>query len=208
VLKYLSMVLAKRTFGQPASLEDLMTSGKEFTDAAMSIDILEVLRAANYKRNIGHTAAHLSGVKLESEGDATSKRIVFVAYDTIHDLMHPTLLTHGADAARDLFKSETTHATLADLSGTIDSYALSQMAHQYRTQGNYLHVGENGLIVDEDCVIPKEFLAKRGGCPYAKNTDNPYFNKFTDHVVDTYAGAHQRNMPYGWLAAHSLRRHR
>lgn len=193
----------RRTFGRPASLKDLMAAGKEFTDAAMDLEIDHVLDEARYRRCIGRTAAHLSGVALQREGDGTSKRLVFAAYDTLYDLMQPSLEVHGADETYELFTTPTTRDTILTLSKDIDSYGLSKMARQYRTQGNYLQMTDDGLSLDNAQPIPKKFESVRGGCPYAKAKNAPYFNEFTHRIIETYAEAHRRNMPHGWLDATS-----
>ena len=41
-------------------------------------------------------------------------------------------------------------------------------------------------------LLPK---STRGGCPYAKTKDAPYFNQFTDRIVETYTEAHRYDMP-------------
>ncbi|MDB5165426.1 MAG: hypothetical protein JWM00_316 [Candidatus Saccharibacteria bacterium] len=198
------MTISKRVFGYPASLKDMMTASKEFTDAAMSIDIDHVLYESREKRKIGRTAAHLSGVKLQLEGDSDSKRIIFAAYDTLYDLMQPSLVTHGSDTTQKLFTTDTTRATLLDLSTSISSYGVSTVAYKYRSRGDYLHMTESGLELNESSMgIPKRFESNRNGCPYAKTKDAPYFNQFADHIVETYAQAHRQDMPHGWLDATS-----
>lgn len=198
------MAVVQRAFGRkPTNLKDLLAAGKEFTDAAMDLEIDDVLKEARYQRRIGHAAAHLSGVAIQREGDGTSKRLVFAAYDTLYDLMHPSLEAHGADTAYDIFTAPVTRETILDLSENISSYGLSKIAYQYRTQGNYLHVTDEGLQLDEAQPIPKKFETVRGGCPYAKAKNAPYFNRFTDRIVETYAEAHRQNMPHGWLGATS-----
>ncbi|MGK2896131.1 MAG: hypothetical protein ACSLEY_00810, partial [Candidatus Saccharimonadales bacterium] len=148
---------------------------------------------------IGRTAADLSGVRLQREGDSTSKRIVFAAYDTLYDLMRPSLLEYGADDTQRLFMTNTTRSTLLNLSSNISSYGFSKIAVEYSRQNNYLHMTGDGLEIDSRINFPQKFESNRGGCPYAKTHTAAYFNRFTDRIVETYAEAHRRGMPHGWL---------
>lgn len=198
------MTVSKRAFGKPASMKDMLTTGKEFTDAAMDIDVEHVLRESRYKRNIGRTAANLSGVGLQREGDGTSKRIVFAAYDNLYDLLQPSFDTYGVDATQELFATDTTRETLLHLSTTLSSYGMGTVAHRYRTRGDYLHMTESGLELNTDSsAIPRKFESNKGGCPYAKAKGAPYFNQVADHIVETYALANLQNMPHSWLDATS-----
>lgn len=196
------MSIAKRTFGTAPSLRDSMAAGKEFTDTALSLDLNEVLTEAKYRRNIGHAAAHLSGVRLQHEGDGTSKRFIFAAYDAVYDLMAPSLHQYGADATRELFATPTTRTTLLDLSTRLSSYGLSSVAYQYRSRRDFLRMTDEGLALDStQGTLPDRFKTERGGCPYAKSQNAPYFNRFTDRIVETYTYAHYNEMPEGWLDA-------
>jgi hypothetical protein len=195
------MTTSRREFGRPPSLKDMLARGKEFTDAAMDIEIDSVLHEARYTRKVGSTAARLSGVSLQREGDADSKRLVFAAYDNIYDLMRPSLQTHGADMTEKLFDTDLTRRTLLDMSRNLDSYSFSRMAYDYQKEGDYFEMTNDGLMLQKNIVIPHKFEARRGGCPYAKTEGAPYFNRFADHIVATYAEAHRRDMPDGWRQA-------
>lgn len=193
------MTTTERSFGRPPSLKEMLARGKEFTDAAMDLEIDTVLEEARHMRKIGSTAARLSGVNLQREGDSDSKRLVFAAYESIYDLMRPSLLAIGPDATKDLFDTDLTRRTLLDMSRNLDSYAFSRMTHKYRNEGDYFEVTDDGLHLQEGLVLPRKFEARRGGCPYAKTETAPYFNRFTDRIVETYAEAQRRDMPNGWL---------
>lgn len=177
----------------------MLSRGKEFTDAAMDLEIGSVLDAAGHMRKIGNTAARLSGVYLQREGDSDSKRLVFAAYDGVYDLMRPSLLALGPDATEDLFNTDLTRRTLLDMSRGLDSYAFSRMTYKYRNEGDYFEVTDEGIRLQEGLVLPKKFEARHGGCPYAQTETAPYFNRFTDRIVETYAEAQRRDMPNGWL---------
>jgi hypothetical protein len=195
------MSVIRRDFGQPPALKDVLPRAKEFTDAAMDIDIGEVLREARTVRSIGHAAAKMSGVRLQLEGDGTSKRIISAAYQSLYDVMLPSLADLGADRTQELFRSDTTHATLTNLSSTMDSLEFSRLTYRYRQRGEHLEVTDAGLVVQPGFALSAAMEAKRGGCPYAKGGGSFYFNRFTDHIVETYAEAHRQNLPQGWLGA-------
>lgn len=193
------MALAKRSFGEPPSLKDSVIRGKEFTDMAIHLDIEEVLAHAKMKSKIGQTAAKLSGVHLQLEGDYDSQKLVYAAYDGIYDMMRPALADRGADEALDLFNTPTTRHTIVDLSRRLNSVGFSQVAHEYVTQGSYLQLGDGGLELNPSVVLPKKFETTIGGCPYAHGEEARYFNRMTDRIVETYAQAHRSGMPHGWL---------
>jgi hypothetical protein len=167
----------------------------------MDIEISDVLRSARTVRSVGHSAAQLSGVKLQLEGDGTSKRIISAAYQSLHDVMYSSLARDGADVTRELFQSDTTHSTLTSLSRTMDSLEFSRLTYRYRQRGEHLTVTDEGLVVQPDFRLSPAMEAKRGGCPYANGGGTSYFNRFTDHIVDTYAEAHRQDLPQGWLSA-------
>ena len=193
------MTTTQRSFGRPPSLKEMLARGKEFTDAAMDLEIGSVLDEARHMRKVGHTAARLSGVSLQREGDSDSKRLVFAAYESLYDLMRPSLQAIGPDATKDLFGTELTRRTLIDLSRNLDSYAFSRMTNKYRKGGDFFEVTDDGLRLQEGLVLPRKYEARHGGCPYAKTETAPYFNRFTDRIVETYAEAQRRDMPDGWL---------
>lgn len=195
------MTTTQRSFGRPPSMKDLLARGKEFTDAAMELEIDTVLRQAGRMRAIGWTAAKLSGVKLQREGDADSKRLVFAAYDNIYDLMAPSFRDIGPDATKELFDTELTRDTLVEASRNLDSSAFSRMAYRYRKNDEYFEMTDDGLVLQPDLTLPKKFEARRGGCPYAQTEAAAYFNRFTDRIVDTFTEASRRDMPDGWLNA-------
>ena len=202
------MPTAKRSFGKPPTLKESLSRGKEFTDAAMELDIHAVLSDAKRKNNVGRSAAKLSGVHLQLEGDYDSQRLVYAAYDGIYDMMRPSLEADGADVAAEIFNMPTTRATIIDLSRNLESRSFGDVAHHYATRGDYLHVTSDGLEIQPGIVFPRKFETKIGGCPYARAKDARYFNRFTDRIVDTYAEAERNDMPYGLveLVGRSLRR--
>lgn len=193
------MTLSERRFGQPPSVRDGMVRGREFADMAMSVDIEDVLTRAKHVRSIGKAAARISGERLQYEGDGDSMQLILAAYEAIYDVTKPSFLSNGVDETVRLFKSDTTHTTLTYLSAAMDSYAFSTVTREYAKKGDNLILTEDGLSLQDDFVITEKMKARRGGCPYAKRSDAKYFNRFTDHVVDTYARAYAVGMPDRWL---------
>lgn len=194
------MPALKRTFGQAASLSESLPRGKEFTDAALSLDIATVLNESKITRKIGLTVARLSAESLQLEGDYASKRLVFAAYDGIYDLMKPSLKNSGIDDTVDMINSPLSRQTIVGLSRGLNSYSFSDVAYQYATRGKYLTVTDDGLGIQEGITFPESSESKIGGCPYAKSERAREFNIFTDRIVETYAEAHSRDMPKGWLS--------
>lgn len=195
------MSTVQRSFGRPPSMKDALTRGKQFTDAAMEVSIDTILDQAGRKRMIGRRAAKLSGAHLQLEGDYDSQRLVFAAYDGVYDLMRPSLAAEGADVAAEIFNAPTTRATILELSRNLESRSFGDVASRYATRGDFLHVTDSGLEVQNGIIFPRKFESKIGGCPHARTKDAPYFNQFTDRIVDTYAEATRRDMPHGWLDA-------
>lgn len=193
------MSIAKRTFGVAPTLRDAMTRGKDFTDAAIDLDIDEVLSHAKRKTKIAHSAAKLSGVHLQLEGDYDSQKLVYAAYDGIYDMMRPALESRGADETLQLFNQPTTRHTILDLSRTLDSAGFSKVAHHYATRGDYLQLSDDGLEKQPDYSVDKQYETRKGGCPYARGEDARYFNQVTDRIIETYVHAHDSGMPHGWL---------
>lgn len=188
-----------RTFGRPPSMKDALSRGKQFTDAAMELDIDAVLTHAGRKRMIGRKAAKLSGQHLQLEGDYDSQRLVFAAYDGLYDMMRPSLMNEGADTAAEIFNTPTTRDTILELSRNLESRSFGDVAYRYASRGDFLHITDDGLEVQHGIIFPQKFETKIGGCPYARAADARYFNRFTDHIVETYAEATRRDMPHGWL---------
>ena len=193
------MPTVKRSFGRPPSMKDALSRGKQFTDAAMELDIDDVLARAGRKRAIGRTAAKLSGQHLQLEGDYDSQRLVYAAYDGLYDLMRPSLAAEGADVAMEIFNAPTTRNTILELSRNLESRSFGDVAYHYASRGDFLQVTDDGLEVQAGVIFPQKFETKIGGCPYARAEDARYFNRFTDRIVETYAEAARRDMPHGWL---------
>lgn len=193
------MTHEQRMLGQKPSLKYSIVRGKEFTDQAMKLEVGDVLKNAQYISRIGYHAARLSGVRLQHEGDGDSKNLVSAAYDALYDVTRPSFETLGVDRTLELFTSDRTHATLIALSASMDSYQFSKLTYDYRTKGRFLNVDESGLSVNDDFALTEKMKAKRGGCPFAKTEESPYFTKFSDRIVETYAQAYTEKMPHGWL---------
>jgi hypothetical protein len=194
------MAIAKRGFGQRPSRHDQITRSKQFTDAALTLDIDRVLTHAKQKRRIAGVAAMISGLDLQLVGDGDSKQVVRAAYSSIYDLMRPSLREVGPDETARIFDQPTTQATIQNLSVSLDSSKFNKIAHTYATDGEYFEVTDDGLVLQSGVPIER-MQARHGGCPFAYSDSAPYFRKFVGRIVETYVTAESRQMPDGWLDA-------
>lgn len=172
---------------------------KEFTNAAIALDIDAVLDDAKYPKNIGESASLMAGKSIALEGDDWSEGIVKGAYEDIYELMGPTLRADGTPAARELFYRDATVRTIAMIAGMTDDTGMKIIAHEYSEESKHLRVTPEGLVPLPDFALPENLVVPDAGCPFAGNGTGAQFSRFTGRIVDTYIRAHDAGMPKGWL---------
>ncbi len=172
-----------------------LADSKEFSDAAMKLDIDAALTRAGHVAQIGAVAAHMAGESIQRVGDRTSEGVINGAYGDVNNLMKPVVKELGPEAAAEVFSKPVTIDTIQGLAGVSDDKTLRLVIDGFARKGKHLQVTNDGLVRQPDFELPGNTANEKSGCPMAKNGNTPYFKQFTARAIETYSAAYLQNMP-------------